>query len=270
MAYFRKTIFLSLVLLAILALAIKTSAPLIVTGALFLLASFISSLAISAQSFTLSRVPFLFVNGFVFFMAMARASGSVSDDIFLASSFMAIVSVFRAAAFFSFWHKKLPNISQEDYPKFARSYANARNLIFSFLFLTAFIWYADAFIVYSVLGMPFYLALLAIFFVTLNLTSFFLKISQISSPEKKMPFSAFVYSLITGLVISQMSWIVGFWPFGYLTVAFIITIIYYTAATILKEYLFSGKFDRNSAVRELLFAGIIMALIFYFTEWLPL
>jgi len=270
MAYLEKTIFLSLLLTGILALGLKTGAPLIVIGALFLSASFISSLAIGAQSFTLSRVPFLFVNGFVFFMALALASGSVSDNIFLLSSFAAIAAVFRAAAVFSFWHKKLPNISREDYPKFAKSYAAARNLIFSFLFLSAFIWYADAFVVYSVWGMPFYLALLVIFFVTLNLTSFFLTISRISSPEKKLPFSVPVYSLTIGLIISQISWIVGFWPFGYLTAAFIITIIYYTTAMISKEYLFSGDFDRMSALRELVFAGIIMALIFYFTKWLPL
>jgi hypothetical protein len=270
MAHFRKTIFLSLVLAGILTLALKTGAPLAIIGSLFFLASFIFSLAVGAQSFTLSRVPFLFINGFVFFMAIARGSGSVSDGFFLISSFLAIAAVFRSTALFSFLHKKLPNIGQEDYEKFAKNYANARNLIFSFLFLTAFIWYADAFIVYSVLGMPFYLALLAIFFVTLSLTSFFFKINQISAPEKKLPFSPSIYSLIIGLIISQISWIVGFWPFGYLTAAFIITIIYYTVAMILKEYLFSGRIDRASAARELLFAGIIMALIFYFTKWLPL
>lgn len=270
MAHLGKTIFLSLLISGILALGLKTGAPLILTGVIFLLASFIFSLAIGAQSFTLSRVPFLFVNGFVFFMAMARGSGSVSDNVFLVSSFAVIAAVFQATAIFSSWHKKLPNVSLEDYPKFARNYASARNLIFSFLFLTAFIWYADAFVVYSVLGMPFFLALLAIFFVTLNLTSFFLKINRISSPEKKIPFSVPVYSLITGLVISQISWIVGFWPLGYLTIALIITIIYYTVVTISKEYLFSGKFDRISAARELLFAGIIMILTFYFTKWLPL
>jgi len=51
------------------------------------------------------------------------------------------------------------------------------------------------------------------------------------------------------LVISEISWIVGFWPFGYLTAAFIITIIYYTTVLILKEYLFGRLQKKDAAIK---------------------
>lgn len=270
MAHFGKTFFLSLILTGIIYLALKTSIPLALTGMLFLVVSFLSSLASGAQSFTLSRLSFLFINGFIFFLAVLHGSGGLADYLFLILAFIAINAIFGVTSHFSFLHKNLPNITKEDYPQYSKNYFGARNLIFSFLYLTAFIWYANAFIIYSVLGLPFYVSLLIIFFITLNLTSFLFNILRASSGGEKIIFPISMYSWIMGLIVCQISWVVGFWPFGYLTAAFIITIIYYTVAMILKEYIFSSAFTRTFVLREMIFTGVIIVLIFYFTNWLPL
>ncbi|MBU3925236.1 hypothetical protein KKB43_01630 [Patescibacteria group bacterium] len=56
--------------------------------------------------------------------------------------------------------------------------------------------------------------------------------------------------------------------FGYLTAAFIITIIYYTIISILKKYLF-GRIQKKDVMIELAFAALIIIIIFNYTKWLP-
>lgn len=264
---FRKAIIFAVLLTAILSLALRANSPYFLVGVLFLPVSFLASLSAGAQSFMLARLPFLFINGAVLFFLLSGVD--ISRGLFLVINFAIIVSVMLAMEYFSSLYKTLPNMSRDDYKEIAPKYRNSRNLIFSFLYLTAFIWYADAFIIYSIMGFPFFLALVLIFAVTLLSTSLMMRIHSASHRGEKKPAPLALYGWTVGLVISQISWIIGFWPFGYLTVAFIITIIYYTISMILKEYLFK-KLDSKRVARELLFAGSIIIVIFYFTHWLPL
>lgn len=267
MSYFGKTIFLTVLLTAILNLALKTDSSYFLVGVLFLVVSFFSSMSVGAQSFMLARLPFLFVNGAILFVLLSQSS--ISDNLFLEISSMIIFSVFLAMGRFSSLFKMLPNMSREDYGKIAPKYRSRRNIILSFLYVTAFVWYANAFIVYSLWGYSFSAALILVFLVTFLLTSFTMKIYSASGKERKSAAPLPIYSWIIGLVIGQISWVVGFWPFGYLTVAFIITIIYYTTSMILRDYLFR-RLEPRSVVRELIFAGLIIIITFYFTNWLPL
>jgi hypothetical protein len=266
MNYIIKNIFYSVWLIAIIALLLATNIPDFVIGVLFLISGFFISLSAGSQSFTLARLPFLFIAGWFLFFYLTPIE--VIGSSFLAVIGAAFFLTFSFNNYFSSLFKALPNITQEDLVIFLKKYELARSLVLALLLLIAFLWYTDAFIIYLVLGLPFYIALLMIFFITFFLTSYILKIYSMSD-KIELNEELLLYAWTSGLVISEMSWIVGFWPFGYLTAAFIITIIYYTIISILKEYLF-GEVSKKDVISNLAFAIIIIIIIFNYTNWLPL
>lgn len=261
-----KIFFLTILLEAILMLALKMNSPVFVILFLFLPAAFLASLSAGGQSFTLARLPFFFSAGIVFFLLLFR--NNLSDGLFAAISAFFFFLVFSATGYFAVLYKALPNITGEEYEKFSLKYEIGRNFIFTFLFFAAFVWYANAFAVYSLFGYPFYSALLVIFFITFLLASFALRVCAALRRGAKNSSLSAIYSWAIGLVVVQLSWIIGFWPFGYLTAALIITIIYYVVISSLREYFF-GKAEMAGAIKEFLFGVAIVAVIFYFTRWLP-
>ncbi|MDP3057363.1 MAG: hypothetical protein Q8N37_02475 [bacterium] len=266
MNYIIKNIFFSVLLVAIIELLLITNISDFFIGVLFLGASFFLSLSVGGQSFTLARLPFLFIIGWFLFFYLTP--GEIIGKGFLFVTGGVFFIAFCVSNYFSSLYKILPNITGEDSQDFIKKYEFARNLILALLFLVAFIWYTDAFIIYSVLGLPFYITLLVIFSITFFLSSFVLKVYSISD-KADLNQEFLLYAWTSGLVIGQISWIVGFWPFGYLTAAFIITIIYYTIISVLKEYLF-GRFEKKYVIAELAFAALIIIIIFNYTKWLPL
>lgn len=265
MNYIIKNIFFSVLLVAIIGLFLTTDIPDFLIGALFLGASFFISLSAGVRSFTLARLPFLFIIGWFLFFYLTPNEIIGKGFLFITGS--AFFLVLCLSNYFSLLFKILPNITQESSQGFIKKYEFARNLILALLFLTAFLWYSDAFIIYSVLGLPFFIALLVIFFITFFLSSLILKIYSISD-KTELSEGLALCAWTSGLVIGQMSWIAGFWPFGYLTAAFIITIIYYTIISILEKYLF-GRIQKKDVMIELAFAVLIIIIIFNYTKWLP-
>lgn len=257
---------MTFVLTAILALAVKMNSPVFAMALLFLPVSFLASLSIGAQSFTLMRLPFIFLNGIVFFLFLFRDNLSDAQAV----SFGAIVFylIFLAMGHFTFLYKALPNIASDEYENFALKYALRRDVVFVFLFLAAFAWYIDAFVLYSIFSYPFYSVLLIIFFITFLLTLFAVRIYAAPGKENKNSRLPAIYIWAISLIIIQASWIIGFWPFGYLTAALIIIIIYYITLSVVKEYFF-GKMTPAKMVKEFLFGLLIVAMVFYFTRWLP-
>lgn len=261
-----KIFFLTVLLAAILILALKMNSPIFVMAILFLPVSFLASLSAGFQSFTLAMLPFLFLNGVVFFLLFFK--NNLSDGLLVSLSAVVVFLVFLATNYFASLYKALPNISNEEYENFSLKYETSRNLVFVFLFWAAFAWYVNAFAIYSIFGYPSYLLLLIIFFITFLLTSFAIRVYAAPRKENKNLQPPAIYSWAIGLVMVQMSWIIGFWPFGYLTAAFIITIIYYVTLAAVKEYFF-GKMEARRVAKELLFGLAVIVVIFYFTRWLP-
>lgn len=257
---------MTVLLAAILSVALKMNSPIFVMAVFFLPMSFLASLSVGSQSFTLARLPFLFLNGVIFFLLFF--SNNLSDDLLVLYSAISIFLVFWATNYFASLYKALPNIASEEYEDFSLKYAISRDFVFVFLFFAAFAWYVNAFVIYSIFGYAFYLALLIIFFITFLLTSFAVRVYAAAHKEKKNSALPAIYSWVIGLVIVQASWVIGFWPFGYLTAAFIITIIYYVTLAAVKEYFF-GKMETGRMIKELLFGLAVVAAIFYFTRWLP-
>lgn len=266
MNYIIKNIFFSVLLVAIIELFLVTNTPDFFIGVLFFGASFLFSLSAGAQSFTMARLPFIFIAGCFLFFYLTPVEIIGNGFLFIMGGAFLIVLCF--SNYFSLLFKNLPNIAETDSQDFIKKYEFARDIILAFIFLTAFLWYTNAFIIYSVFNLPFYIALLLIFFITFFLSSYILKVYSMSD-KTELNEELLLYAWTSGLVISEMSWVVGFWPFGYLTAAFIITIIYYTIVSILKEYLF-GRIQKKDVTIELVFAILIIIIIFNYTKWLPL
>lgn len=259
-----KNIFFSILLAAITALFWITRIPDFFIWLLFFIAAFFMSLSFAQQSFTLARLPFIFLNGIVFFLLLFQNNLANEKKLILAG--IAFFLIFRAIGFFAFLFKSLPNIPSEEYEKVTFKYETVRNVIFVFLFLTLFIWYINAFVVYLFYGYPFFSALLIIFFVTFLLTSFVLRVYMVPFREnKKLRFSA-IYSWVISLVIVQAGWVIGFWPFGYLTAALILIIIYYMIFVVMKEYFF-GELNKINIAKEIFFWLIVVFFVFYFSRW---
>ncbi len=261
-----KILFLTVLLAAILTLALKMNSPIFVMVFLFLPVSFLVSLSVGSQSFTLARLPFVFLNGVVFFLLFFK--NNLPDQILVLFSAVAFFLVFLMTGYFTNLYKALPNIAGEDYEKNFLKYETSCNFLFTFLFLAAFAWCVNAFVIYSVFGYPFYLVLVIIFFVTFLLTSFAARVYAAPRKEKRSSTLPAIYSWVISLIIVQVSWIIGFWPFGYLTAAFIITIIYYIILSAVKEYFFGEKNARRVA-KDFLFALAVVIVVFYFMRWLP-
>lgn len=261
-----KIFFLTVLLTIILFVALKMNSPVFVMAIFFLPVSFLASLSVGLQSFTLARIPFLFLNGVIFFLIFFK--NNLSDELLLFVGAAVIFSVFSAVNSFAVFFKALPNITSEEYENFSLKYESRRDIIFIFLFLAAFIWYINAFVAYSIFGYPFYLSLLIIFFITFLLTSFAARVYAAPRKNDKNFALPAIYSWVIGLVIVQASWVIGFWPFGYLTAALIITIIYYVIVAALKESFF-GKKETGKMMKEFLFGLAVIIAVFYFTRWLP-
>lgn len=266
MNYIIKNIFFAALLVAIIELFLATNIPDFFIGVLFFGANFLVSLSAGVQSFTMARLPFLFITGcFLFFYLTPQEIITNSFMFILGGSFFIVLSLNN---YFSAMFRALLNIVEGDSPDFIRKYELARSFILALLFIAAFIWFTDAFIMYSVLSLPFYITLLLVFFITFSLSSYMLRVYSVSD-KAELKQAYLFYAWISGLVISEISWIVGFWPFGYLTAAFIITIIYYTIISILKEYLF-GKIEKKDVAIELSFTVLMIIIILNYTKWLPL
>lgn len=266
MNYIIKNIFFSAWLLVIITMFLVANIPDFAIGVLFIVSGFFISLSAGAQSFTLARLPFLFIAGCFLFFYLTPVE--IVGDGFLLVLAVAFFLVLYFNGLFSLLFKALPNVAEENLADFLKKYELARSLALALLLVTAFLWYTNAFIIYLVLGMPFYIALLVVFFITFLLTSYLLKVYSMSD-KIELNEELLLYAWTSGLVVSELSWIVGFWPFGYLTAAFIITIIYYTIISILKEYLF-GEVRKKDVIGNLIFAILIIIVIFNYTNWLPL
>ena len=74
------------------------------------------------------------------------------------------------------------------------------------------------------------------------------------------------YSLILGLAMAEISWIINFWPFGYLTTGAIALIFYYMFWDLAQSY-FTEKLSKRKIVINLIFFSLLIGLILLSSRW---
>jgi hypothetical protein len=76
------------------------------------------------------------------------------------------------------------------------------------------------------------------------------------------------YSLVLGLIMTEIAWVVNFWPFGYLTTG-VITLIFYYVFWDLVHNSFVGSLTKKRVAVNLIFFGLLTTLVLMSAHWLP-
>lgn len=126
-----------------------------------------------------------------------------------------------------------------------------------------FLFYASIYGFYLNFNFPLW-ALMILFFGGTGLTSFVTLMAGGRPQEKKS--QAKLYSVLLGLMLSELAWVISFWPFGYLTTGSITLILYYIAWDIAWH-----AFDESLILKDTLirmsFFFLLIALLLVSTPW---
>lgn len=126
-----------------------------------------------------------------------------------------------------------------------------------------FLFYASIYGFYLNFTFPLW-ALMVLFFGGTSLVSYVTLIAGGSHTERKSRIK--LYSVLLGLTLSELAWVISFWPFGYLTTASISLIFYYIAWDIIWHALDDDLKLKDTLVRMLFFLSLIGVLL-YSTPW---
>ncbi|MEI7621073.1 MAG: hypothetical protein WCJ51_00900 [Candidatus Moraniibacteriota bacterium] len=140
--------------------------------------------------------------------------------------------------------------------KTANGFINASNMA------TIFLVYAVAYGVYLNFAIPLWFLMVFVMGVT---TLVSLQNFSLFSENKDAVLN---YSLILGFIMAQLAWVFNFWPFGYLTTSVIGLAFYFVFWDITRCY-FLERLSKRRIVANMIFLGLIMAMVLSSTRWLP-
>jgi hypothetical protein len=136
----------------------------------------------------------------------------------------------------------------------------ARGIISGGLFATVFFFYAGFYGLYINFSIPLWFLMIVFLSITFILSYHYLRI--LSSDKRKV----LTYSLILGLTMAEISWVINFWPFGYLTTGVIALIFYYVFWDLAQSY-FTYKLSKRKIVINLIFFSFLIGLILFSSRW---
>jgi len=84
--------------------------------------------------------------------------------------------------------------------------------------------------------------------------------------KKKM--LALSYGFILGFIMTEIFWVLSFWPFGYLTTSVTGLIFYFVFWDIIQCY-FLEKLSKRRIVANMVFLSIVIAMVLSSTRWFP-
>lgn len=136
----------------------------------------------------------------------------------------------------------------------------AKGIVSGGLLATIFFFYSGFYGFYINFSIPLWLLMLVFLAITFVLSYHYLR--MLSSEKKK----ALSYSLILGLAMAEISWVINFWPFGYLTTGVITLIFYYMFWDLAQSY-FTEKLSKRKIVVNLAFFSLLIGLILISSRW---
>ncbi len=78
----------------------------------------------------------------------------------------------------------------------------------------------------------------------------------------------FLYCLILGLAMAEISWSINFWPFGYLTTGVVVLMIYYVMWDLIQSY-FLDILSKRRIIANMIFFGVLSSLVLASSRWFP-
>lgn len=76
------------------------------------------------------------------------------------------------------------------------------------------------------------------------------------------------YSLVLGLVMAEIVWLLNFWPFGYLTTGVINLIFYYVLWDMVHCH-FRDELSKRRVIANMVLFGFLVAMVLTSTRWMP-
>jgi hypothetical protein len=138
----------------------------------------------------------------------------------------------------------------------------ARGLMAASLMTTVFFFYTSVYGVYLNFAISLWFLMVVFLLVTFFMSYQYLELIN----SEKM--SAWKYSVILGLIMSEISWVVNFWPFGYLTTGVILLIFYYIIWDIIQSH-FLKLLSKKRVVANMILFSFLIGIILLSSRWLP-
>lgn len=141
----------------------------------------------------------------------------------------------------------------------------ARGLIAASAAATAFFSFAASYGIYLNISIQMLWILVLVFLVV----SFLISYQYLSIIEEKEKRKVLVYSLILGLAMAEIAWVINFWPFGYLTTGVIALIFYYVLWDLTQSH-FLNLLSKKRVVANMVLFSILIGLVLASSKWLPM
>lgn len=146
--------------------------------------------------------------------------------------------------------------------KIAPNDQTARGMIAASAFTALFFFYSASYGIYLNFSIPLWL-LMVTFLIATWLVSY--EYFIIINRDKKVVQG---YSLILGMLMTEVAWTINFWPFGYLTTG-VITLIFYYLFWDLTQSHFLRTLSQKRLLTNLIFFSIIIGIILATSRWMP-
>jgi hypothetical protein len=184
------------------------------------------------------------------------AASAFGLQYFLTSSIEKNVLALLSAVTYYFIHIALYRL------RVYRKDQTARGIIAAGSLSAIFLFYATLFGIYLNFDIPLWILMVVLMLVT-TLISF--QYFWLVNKDKRLVLN---YSLILGLVMAQIAWVMNFWPFGYLTTGVISLIFYYVFWDLTTSH-FSGILSKKRVMINMTFFGLLVMAVLISSRWLP-
>ena len=125
--------------------------------------------------------------------------------------------------------------------------------------------FSTLFVYNSLYGVSLWFALSITFLSSFSI--FFSSIASVLNLDLSLKVRLFYFSLIVGIVISELYWLMTKFPFNFLTSGFVVFLVYYAIWDISIRY-FASSLTKRSVYAILLFLFVILATIFITARFL--
>ncbi|KKT94954.1 MAG: hypothetical protein UW95_C0006G0019 [Parcubacteria group bacterium GW2011_GWC1_45_14] len=138
----------------------------------------------------------------------------------------------------------------------------ARGMIAATAVSAIFLFYCSAYGIYLNFSIPLWVVMI-LFLLPTTLISY--QYFQLIEEDKG---KVWLYSLVIGLAMTEISWVLNFWPFGYLTTGVTMLIFYYVLWDMVQSY-FLKIMSKGRVVTNIVFFGILATMVLMSSRWLP-
>ena len=210
--------------------------------------------------FVLTFITFLAIyqtgRGVVFSIApIGIILSSLSLLFFIDSTFKR--SVFAIAVGFLYYMSLLAIVRMRNNPKDV----TARALLSMSIISTVFFYFAAAYGVYINFYIP-----LWIFVLINSVVLFFISFTSFRAYTKRSSLRLILVSILISFCIAEITWMINFWPFGYLTDAASVVLFYYVIWDMFVMD-FTGNLSKKRVANNILICLILFLLVIVSSKW---